>query len=62
MKQIKNDDRKGYTCVCGKYHKFSSYVYAHTHVSLIYACGCGLEVEIWDCVAYTLEEAERLAD
>lgn len=60
--KITNDDRKGYTCVCGKYYKFPGYVYAHTHIMLNHKCECGFEVKVYDCVAYTLKEAEAFAD
>lgn len=37
---------KGFTCVCGKEHKFPPYVYAHWNVELVHTCelsdgGCG---------------------
>jgi hypothetical protein len=32
---------KGFNCECGKYHQFSVYVFAHTHVELTHTCDCG---------------------
>lgn len=33
---------KGFNCHCGKYHQFSSYVYAHWKVRLRHVCeDCG---------------------
>lgn len=33
---------KGFTCVCGEYHKFPVYVFAHWQERLIYTCKkCG---------------------
>lgn len=51
MKEIINDG-KGYTCTCGKYHKFPMYVYAHPTDELIHKCDCGRKVTIYDTTAY----------
>ena len=31
----------GYTCECGKDHKFPAYVYAHMDIELTHTCTCG---------------------
>lgn len=40
QKQIQ-ETPKGYTCDCGKFHKFPSYVYAHWSEYLNHTCDCG---------------------
>lgn len=42
---------KGYTCACGKFHKFNGYVYAHWNIQLVHACACGRENKIKNGVA-----------
>jgi hypothetical protein len=37
---------KGYTCACGKEHRFPSYVYAHWDMLLTHTCECGRENEM----------------
>ena len=37
---------KGYTCACGKFHKFNGYVYAHWNIQLVHVCACGRENKI----------------
>ena len=33
---------KGFTCLCGKYHAYSMYVFAHSDVELVFTCDvCG---------------------
>jgi hypothetical protein len=46
QKEIKNDGGKGYTCICGVYHKFDMYVYAHPRDILVYTCDCGHKVKV----------------
>lgn len=46
-KKIKNLTN-GYICRCGRTHEYSSYVYAHTFVTLLHKCECGVKVEIDD--------------
>lgn len=31
-------EKKGVTCACGHFEPFSSYVYAHWDLSLVYTC------------------------
>jgi len=39
--------REGFTCECGKEHKFPTYVYAHWRELLIHTCDvCGAKHEI----------------
>lgn len=50
---------KGYTCECGKFHKFSAYVYAHYDVELVHACDCGRKnTLIGGCVSHTEQKGE----
>lgn len=50
-------DRKGFKCKCGRYEKFSAYVYAHTQDSLVFTCPkCKKRYEILDAQAYELKE------
>lgn len=39
MKQIEGEH--GYTCECGKFNKFTAWVYAHMHVRILHECECG---------------------
>lgn len=41
-----SDLTKGFTCECGKYEKYSVYVYAHWDVKLIFTCECGIKYSI----------------
>jgi len=34
-------DDKGYTCKCGRSHKYPGWVYAHWHIVVAHSCGCG---------------------
>ncbi len=36
----------GLQCGCGKFAKFPPYVYARTHVALVYTCECGQQYEL----------------
>lgn len=44
------DDHKllpiGYWCPCGKQNHFDAYVFAHTHVDLVFTCECGIKVTL----------------
>lgn len=45
-------DEKGYTCSCGKIHKYPAYVYAHWYEELTHTCNCGRSVKIQNGVAH----------
>ena len=32
---------RGYTCDCGKFNKYSLYVFAHWTIELVHTCECG---------------------
>lgn len=32
---------KGYTCACGKFHRYTAWVYAHAHINIQHTCKCG---------------------
>jgi len=37
---------RGYTCRCGKYHKYPAYHYAHYTILMIHTCDCGRKYEL----------------
>ena len=47
----------GYTCDCGKFHKFGGWVFAHWNIELTHTCdACGATTVI--CEGEVLETAE----
>ena len=50
------DLSKGYTCTCGKFNRYSAYVYAHWTVELVHTCDCGKRWSILEGEAEELEE------
>ena len=52
------DIPKGYTCECGKFHKYPMYVYAHWRDVLVHACDCGRKYNIV-CGSAELDESTR---
>jgi hypothetical protein len=43
---VSNNIPLGFTCECGRVHKFAAYVYAHWREVLIHSCECGLNHDI----------------
>lgn len=49
---------EGFTCKCGKPHRYSAYVYAHWYDSLVCECECGRKYGIIQGIA-SLEREPR---
>lgn len=45
----------GFTCECGKFHKYPAYVIAHWDIELVHKCDCGRK-HIILCGDATLKE------
>lgn len=56
MKEIKQE--YGYTCKCGKYHKFPVYVIAHWDIELVHTCDCGRKYSILCGIAELIIDAK----
>lgn len=50
LARMRGDD-SGYTCVCGRAHKYPAYVYAHWADELTHLCECGRVAKIKNGVA-----------
>ena len=51
---VKKELPKGFTCTCGRKHKFPMYVYAHWTIELLLICGeCGKK---WSFLEGEVEE------
>lgn len=38
----------GYTCPCGKFHKFDAWALAHQHIRLVHVCtDCGRKNDVF---------------
>ncbi len=50
---VKNDKGfpKGHICSCGEFTEWPAYVFAHTHVELVYTCDCGDKTLIYNLEA-----------
>lgn len=56
---MKNEMNRGYTCTCGKEHKYGAYVFAHWREVLIHTCdACGAKHEIIFGYAKPLKEKD----
>ena len=38
---MEHDLKKGYVCGCGKYNRFTAWVYAHMNIKIRHTCECG---------------------
>lgn len=47
---------EGYTCMCGKFHKYPGYVYAHWTIELTHTCDCGKKWKIYEGCVEELED------
>lgn len=61
MVRMPGDD-SGYTCDCGRYHKYPAYVYAHWSEQLTYTCDCGSKVSLQNGVATKRHSNEKLCN
>jgi len=44
---MKEELPKGYDCpACGRFHRFSPWVYAHWDIAITHSCNCGVEATI----------------